>query len=140
MVFGAYGIKRGDLGAAAGGWVATARDLVRIMCATDQLANQPDLLMPATLFAMESVPFPEVDANQPHGWDTSAGKFGKDGNVGWGAAYMAKYPNGINVAIVINTGASSSDLETKVSQIKNIVVGAGVPANYDLFGLQEDAP
>jgi CubicO group peptidase (beta-lactamase class C family) len=134
-VYGAYGWKRGDLGAAAGGWSMPARDLVRLMCATDQLGNQPDILAPATLNEMESVPYPEVQANQAHGWGRSDnGTLRKDGKFISGVAYMAKYASGINVAIVVNTGAISSQVKDRCDEIEVIVKNAGVPATYDLFG------
>ena len=134
-VYGDYGFKRGDLGAASGGWATSARDLVRIMCATDQLPNLPDLLSPESLDEMESVPYPELDAGQAHGWDTNSdGKFARTGKFYGGAAYMAKFPSGINVAIIINTGGSSSQVRGKVSEVEGIISSVNVPSDYDLLG------
>jgi CubicO group peptidase (beta-lactamase class C family) len=134
-VYGAYGWKRGDLGTASGGWSMPARDLVRLMCATDQLGNQPDILSPAMLNEMESVPYPAIKSNQAHGWVRSSdGTLRKDGKFISGVAYMAKYGSGINVAIVVNTGAISGQVKDRCDEIEVIVKNAGVPVNYDLFG------
>jgi CubicO group peptidase (beta-lactamase class C family) len=140
-VYGAYGWKRGDLGTASGGWVMTARDLVRLMCATDQLANQSDILTPESLNEMESVPYPSFAPTRTHGWGKAEdGTLGKDGETIFSAAYMAKYPTGINVAIVVNTGGVSGKVRTKCGQISNTIKNAAIPATYDLFGMSEGSP
>jgi CubicO group peptidase (beta-lactamase class C family) len=60
-----------DLGLAAGGWKASAGDLVRLMLGTDQDASHPDLLAPATLDLMESRPYPTPAATRTAGIATT---------------------------------------------------------------------
>jgi CubicO group peptidase (beta-lactamase class C family) len=140
-VYGSYSFKRGDLGTASGGWVISARELVRLLCATDQLANQPDILTPASLNEMESVPYPLISSTQAHGWGRFAnGTLVKDGKNIFCAAYMGKYASGVNVAIIVNTGASSDEVEKKCHAIKEVVTNAGIPVLYDLFGVSEGGP
>jgi CubicO group peptidase (beta-lactamase class C family) len=140
-VYGSYGWKRGDLGTASGGWVISARELVRLLCATDQLANQPDILTPASLNEMESVPYPAISTTQAHGWTRSAdGKLGKNGKTIFCAAYMAKYPSGVNVAIIVNTGVESAEVESRCNAVEAIVKNAGISVLYDLFGANEASP
>jgi len=134
-VYGAYGIGRGDTGAAAGGWVTSARDLVRLLCATDRLNNHSDILQPATLDEMESIPFPYIADYQPLGWDSknTAGRLQKNGKTGAMGAYMAKYPSGVNVAIIFNSG-SGVNLPTKLSgELEVIIKNSNIPEDYDLF-------
>jgi CubicO group peptidase (beta-lactamase class C family) len=135
-VYGAYGYKRTDLGLAAGGWESSARDLVRLLCATDRLGNQSDILSEDSLDEMESVPFPETDASQAHGWSKSGSKLAHSGLQGEGAAYMAKWGTSINVAVVINTGNGIS-LSGIAGNVKTAIENASIPFNYDLF---ESAP
>jgi CubicO group peptidase (beta-lactamase class C family) len=57
-----HAIEEGeDLGAAAGGWAATAHDLVTFMCALDKLAPIADILDAGTIEVMETVAFPQLD-------------------------------------------------------------------------------
>jgi CubicO group peptidase (beta-lactamase class C family) len=129
-----------------GSWTATAADLVRFMCATDRRTlpyDVPDLLTGPTLDVMESVPFPNAAPNPfAHGWDIISdpdsadyGKLAHSGAHDAARAYMAKYPDGINVAIVVNTG--KGDYSSEANQIRAIVKQAiedqMIPVWYDLF-------
>lgn len=134
---------------AAGGWSTTARNLARIMVATDQLPNYPDLLKPATLDLMETKPFPGVS---PHtlGWVSSKNKKGHtklshNGKITGGTAFIAKYPDGyiaksgidlsnINIAICTNNGDASTDaLSALATEIAKVVGQKTIPEHYDLF-------
>lgn len=132
------------LGTAAGGWTATARDLVRLMCATDRLSNHSDVLLPETLDEMESRPFPETVPGYAHTWwINDDGRLTHNGIVGGGRTRVVKFPDGysaggidvsaINVAICVNIqpGVSLYGLAEDVAQV---CAEAGVPFHYDLFG------
>lgn len=129
-----------------GSWTSSAADLVRFMCGTDRRAKPydvPDILTDATLDVMESVPFPDSTGDpMAHGWDiisnpnsSDYGKLAHGGAHDAARAYMAKYPDGINVAIVVNTG--KGDYTSEANQIRNIIKGAldqgKIPVWFDLF-------
>jgi CubicO group peptidase (beta-lactamase class C family) len=132
------------LGTAAGGWTATARDLVRLMCATDQLGNHSDVLSPAKLDEMESRPFPDNVPGYAHTWwINNNGRLNHNGIIGGGRSDVVKFPAGyvvdgidvgeINVAVCVNIqpGVSLYGLAEDVA--KGCAEGA-VPVHYDLFG------
>ncbi|WP_438028273.1 serine hydrolase [Sorangium sp. So ce233] len=135
-----------NLGLAAGGWKASAGDLVRLMLATDGNPNHPDILSPATLALMESRPYPGA-SSFAHGWDrNSAGKLAHSGRLDGGTTYIAKYPtnyiNGssapITVAICTNVSISdarggSGPLATLAGDIAVVVNDATIDAGYDLY-------
>lgn len=132
------------LGTAAGGWTATARDLVRLMCATDQLPNHADVLSGDTLDEMESRPFPDNVPGYAHTWWINGnGRLNHNGIIGGGRSDVVKFPDGyvvngidvgeINVAVCVNIqpGVSLYGLAEDVA--KGCAEGA-VPVHYDLFG------
>jgi CubicO group peptidase (beta-lactamase class C family) len=156
----AHGIqdKAMSLALPTGGWAATAQDMVRLMCATDKLRNQSDLLKPGTIDEMETVTFPEVRATQPLGWDSrnAKGKLSKNGRLSGGAALIVKFLPGykandgtdlsnVNLAICVNTSHSvKKNNEGKYVPLTNFLPSlldkiavecgkADIPASFDLF-------
>jgi len=135
-----------NLGLATGGWSATAQDLARIMCGIDRDSNNLRLLDPATVSVMETIAFPDVDADQPLGWDSRSGdRLTKNGSIGGGNSRIAKFLPGyfgrttddeINVAFMVNdsttedTNVPGTGLLTTIAQA---VADAAVPEDYDLF-------
>lgn len=130
------------LGAAAGGWSASAQDLARIMCGLDRTSNNLRLLAPATVTTMESVAFPAASSTQPLGWDSiSNNRLYKNGNVGGGGSVIIKYLPGrfdaapadeINVAINVNSDGTLPP-ESLLESIAKKVAEANIPDDYDLF-------
>lgn len=138
-----YGVADpGELGLATGGWTASAQDLARIMCGIDRNSNNLRLLDPATVSVMETVAFPDVDADQPLGWDSRDGlRLTKNGVIGGGASRVAKYLPGmfagttedeINVAVVVNDSVSAPGTDL-LDDIAALVAAADIPHNFDLF-------
>jgi CubicO group peptidase (beta-lactamase class C family) len=129
------------LGLAAGGWTASAQDLVRIMCATDPESRLP-ILRPATIQRMEADAVSGIQ-NRPLGWDSRSSTTGlrKNGMLTGGTALIAKYPPGsrsggidlsnINVAIGINI--STSEPGGLVTEIAKVAGQAAISQHFDLF-------
>ena len=133
-------------GFAAGHWSATANDMVKLMCATDQSPNRIDVLHRGTLAEMESIPFPNTTGSKKpraHGWGKgSNGVLAHNGILpNEYSAYIAKYPprdgsgatghTGVNIAIAVNCEAGklsglAKDLEAMLSELP-------VPNDLDLF-------
>jgi CubicO group peptidase (beta-lactamase class C family) len=130
-------------GLAAGGYSATAGDMVRLMLATDKLANHPDILASSSLTLMETPPFPTTVPNRALGWDYSNGKLAKGGDTGGGNAYIAKFPagytingvdvGGMTIALCANGGASSSELGSLANAVVKAAAPVAVDSSYDLF-------
>ncbi len=135
-------------GLAAGGWAATARDMVRFMVATDKLPNYPDILKPGTIDLMETKPFPSVSGSHAIGWAMqtkgSAKKLSHNGKLGGGTALIVKFTNGykstdgidlsnINLAVCTNGDVSTGALGDLLDEIAKVIGKAGIPVGYDLF-------
>ncbi|MEM6532755.1 MAG: serine hydrolase domain-containing protein [Myxococcota bacterium] len=134
-----------ELGLAAGGWMSTAGDLVRVMLSTDGLDNHPDVLEPSTLALMERRP--HFRSDYAHGWDrVKDGRLRHGGRLGGGTASIAKYPAGfftgsnvpITVAVCTNISISdrldgSTALRRVGRSIAEAVSQASVSGSYDLY-------
>ena len=133
-----------DLSTQAGGWTASAGDLVRLMLATDQDPGRPDILLPTTLSEMESAPFPS-STDRAHGWGrTNQGKLSHNGSTGGGRAYIAKFPDGytagdgtdlsnVFVAIAINTNGGDISLGGLADDIVLVTGSNWISSHYDLY-------
>ncbi len=132
--------KVSTTGLAAGGWAATARDLVRLMCGMDKETTLP-ILKPATVAWMEAIAYPKVDSNQPLGWDNrSGGRLVKNGLTGAGGmAQIAKFLPGalgsaeINIAFAINIKHNPDGIVAFLQTLAQIVAQESIPESYDLF-------
>ncbi|XXY53236.1 serine hydrolase [Sorangium sp. So ce269] len=130
-------------GLAAGGYSATAGDMVRLMLATDKQSNHPDILAASSLTLMETPPFPATVPGRALGWDYASGKVGKGGDIGGGNAYIAKFPagfvlggvdvGGMTIALCANGGASSSELRSLADAVVKAAAPVPVDSSYDLF-------
>lgn len=128
------------LGLGAGGWKSSAGDLVRLMLATDQNPNHPDILDAATLNLMESSPYPAV-TDHAHGWaKTNSGRLWHNGGLGGGTSFIAKYPEDylhsswepITVAVCTNIGTSAAMLEDLAGELAVLADEASL-GTYDLY-------
>ncbi len=149
-------VDESRIGLAAGGWMASAGDMVRLMLATDRLDNHPDLLAPATLELMESRPFASTASVRAHGWRVSCnGRMGSangctiralhhNGKVEGGSSWIVKFPQGyitpdgidlsnINVAILQNISSSFDPLRDLAVEIAKNTAAANISGNYDLY-------
>ena len=148
-----FGPEPNPLGYAAGGWTAAARDLVRLMCATDAPLDYGAFLNGATLEVMEdpgaaglALDFPiQTFADRVLGWDRqSNGALSHDGALGGGHGYMIKYGDGtdpvdgvdvrgINVSVLFNIN-NGTGRGTLVNEIAKAAAQVEIAADYDLFG------
>lgn len=130
-------------GLAAGGYSATAGDMVRLMLATDRLSNHPDILASSSLTQMENPPFPATVPDRALGWDYGDGKLAKGGDIGGGNAYIAKFPagfmvdgvdvGGMTIALCANGNATSGDLRNLADEVIKAAAPVPVDPTYDLF-------
>ncbi len=139
-------------GLAAGGWAASAGDMVRFMLATDKLENHADILRPETIDLMETQPYPNVPNSHALGWGIKmqgdAKKLSHVGKVKGGVAYITKFGEGfidqqyqinvgqINIALCTNSGdVESKALRVVADQIALIVAKSDILPDYDLFDM-----
>ncbi|MFO0555718.1 MAG: serine hydrolase domain-containing protein [Polyangiaceae bacterium] len=132
------------LGLAAGGWVATADDLARLLLAVDGLSNHPDILSSSTLVDAETRPFPDA-SDYALGWRTTDNltKLAKDGSAGGGKGYIAKYKvgylvnnvdvGGITVSLSVSGNPRDSDLALLADQIAKQAALTAIDSSYDQY-------
>ncbi len=146
-------------GLAAGGWTATAKDMVRVMAATDKLSNYSDILKASTIDLMETKPFPSIAGSHALGWVMSqrgsAKKLLHSGSIGGGETLIVKFTEGYTSTDGIDIGSINLAICTNRQGVKNLsafsgkiakVAGrANINSAYDLFpetlakhGISED--
>lgn len=110
--YGGFGVESMD---AAAGWIATARDLVRLLSAVDGFPTRPDILSPSTLQSMTgpSTTSPVFAGNAfAQGWIVdSANNWWFDGELGGNASYILRSDsNGYLYAFLANRFEYNYDL------------------------------
>ncbi len=104
MVPKSYGGNDLDLIGAAGGWVASAPELAKLLTVLDGFDNQEDILKRETILMMTN---PELAGKGLFGW-RGADKHGtwwRTGTLSGATALMMRQENGINWVILLNSSA-----------------------------------
>ena len=136
------------LGLSTGGWTASARDLARIMCSTDQTADNLRSLEPATVVEMAADAVASAPGVNPLGWDSSNGtEMTKNGSISGGTSRISKFLPGafdgtddeINVAVAVNQSGATPPASL-LRNIAQVAADASVPATYDLFDAGPPVP
>jgi hypothetical protein len=110
---------------ASGGWLASAQDLCKLMCAVDKFNTRPDMLSPATINTMIQPTAHYVSGN-PYalGWqiNTSTNVWYHSGFLPGTMTFQARRNTEINYAILLNSSYSSG----QGTAINNLV-GSVIP-------------
>lgn len=96
-----YGGLNYEAMGAHGGWIATARDLVRFLLAVDGFSTKPDILQPSTLEVMTT---PSANASwYARGWVVnSANTWFHDGSLPGTRSFFVRTANGYTWAVITN--------------------------------------
>ena len=119
---------------AHGGWIATARDLVKLFTAFDGFPSRPDILSAATLQTMTT---PSANfASYAKGIQVHpAGVWWHAGAL-WGAySWMARNSSQVTWAVLMNKRSNASDFESAVANLGfgNCTNGTTTFPTHDLF-------
>lgn len=97
-----YGGNNIELLGAAGGWVASAPELCKLMTALDGFSNQRDILEKETLEMMVD---PELAGTGLFGWrgQDHYGTWWRTGYISGSTALLVRQQNGVNWVILMNT-------------------------------------
>ncbi len=110
---------------ASGGWLASAQDLCKLICAVDKFNTRPDMLSPATINTMIQPTTHYVSGN-PYalGWwiNTSTNVWYHSGFLSGTMTFQARRNTEINYAILLNSSYSSG----QGTAINNLV-GSVIP-------------
>ena len=98
----AYGGANIEAMNAHGGWLFTARDLVRLLLAVDRSPTRPDILLPATIDTMTAPS--EVTRRYAKGWMVNKrGVWWHIGCLNGSTSMIARTPDGYTWAILLNS-------------------------------------
>lgn len=96
--YGGWNLEAMD---AHGGWIATARDMVRLLTAVDGFTTRPDLLSNSSISTMTTGS--STNANYAKGWSVnSANNWWHTGALDGTASLWARTNNGYTWAIILN--------------------------------------
>jgi CubicO group peptidase (beta-lactamase class C family) len=109
---------------ACGGWVASAQDLCKLMCAVDKFSTRPDILLPSTINTMVQPVHSYLGAPYALGWfiNTTSNNWYHDGGLIGTMTFQARRNTEINYAILLNSSYSSG----QGTAINNLV-GSVIP-------------
>ena len=123
---------------AHGGWLFSARDLVRLALAADGFASRPDLLAPATLRAMTEPS--ATSARYAKGWMVDGNTWWHTGQLDGTASLLARTAGGYTWAILLNTANGSAPFWEDLKALGwNWVAGAPAWPTHDLFAPERNA-
>jgi len=97
-----YGGNPIELLGAAGGWIASSPELIKLLTALDGFPEQPDILKPETLTMMTN---PNLSGRGLFGWRGSdkQGTWWRTGYFNGTTALLVRQADGINWVILLNT-------------------------------------
>jgi CubicO group peptidase (beta-lactamase class C family) len=117
----------------AGGWIATAPDLMRLLLAIDGFQTKPDIL------CNESIQFMTDNSNgfAPVGWKGTVmdGNWWRTGSFPGTAGMLKRQPDGTAWVVLLNSSAwNGPEIYSYISNMMNKVVSRINPLpDYDLF-------
>lgn len=136
-----YGGNNIELLGPAGGWVASAPELIKFMTAIDGFSDQPDILRPLTILQMSN---PDAAGSGLFGWRGSDnyGTWWRTGYLTGSSALIVRQGDGVNWVVMMNTSTM------KHSRIHRYVSGMMFRAvnrvhewpSVDLFGSEKKLP
>lgn len=135
----AYGGANLEAMNAHGGWLFTARDLVRLLLAVDGSPTRPDILLPATLDTMTA---PSAEARRyAKGWMVSKhGLWWHTGCLNGSTSLVARTAEGYTWAILFNACPNTTRFWNDVEELGgNCVKSSTMWPSYDLFPPEQHA-
>ena len=120
---------------ACGGWVASAQDLCKLLCAVDKFSTRPDILSTATINTMVQPIHEYLGAPYALGWfiNTTSNNWYHDGALIGTMAYQARRNTEINYALVVNSNYSNGQFTALSSLVGSIIPLITSWPEIDLF-------
>jgi len=123
---------------AHGGWIATARDLVRLLTAVDAFPSRPDVLSPATIQIMTTPS--ATNAGYAKGWSVNpAGTWwhggSLDGSYSWMVRTSSQFSSQVAWAVIMNKRTEAAGFQNAASNLGfgNCVNSTTTFPTHDLF-------
>jgi CubicO group peptidase (beta-lactamase class C family) len=130
--YGGWSIEAMD---AHGGWIATARDLVRLLTAVDNFPSRPDILSATTIQTMTTPS--ATNGGYAKGWVvTSTGTWFHGGSLDGTSSEMVRTNGQVTWAVILNKRTNASGFSNAIHNLgwNCINTTATFPA-HDLFDL-----
>jgi CubicO group peptidase (beta-lactamase class C family) len=136
-----YGGNDMELLGPAGGWVASAPELVKFMTAIDGFDGLPDILASETISMMSD---PNIAGKGLYGWKGSDryGIWSRSGYLSGSSAFIVRQNNGVNWVVMTNTSTyKRSRIQRYISRLMfgSVSKVEQWPA-IDLFTMEENQP
>ena len=139
MVSKSYGGNNIPLIGAAGGWLASAPELTKLICSIDGYNQVPDFLDSLSVYSMAD---PKVAGKGLYGWRGSDqhGTWWRTGTLSGTSAFVMRMENGLNWVVLLNT---SSYKRTRIhNKLSRTIFAASYRVkewpDYNLFTARED--
>jgi CubicO group peptidase (beta-lactamase class C family) len=119
---------------AHGGWIATSRDLVRLLTAVDNFPSRPDILSAATIQTMTTPSANNI--NYAKGWQVnSAGFWWHGGSLPGSYSWMVRTNGQLTWAVIMNKRSESSGFQDAAANLGfgSCVTGSTTFPAHDLF-------
>jgi CubicO group peptidase (beta-lactamase class C family) len=136
-----YGGNDMELLGPAGGWVASAPELIKFMTAIDGFDEQPDILLPETIASMAD---PSIAGKGLFGWRGSDkyGTWWRTGYLTGSSTLVVRQNDGINWVVMTNTSTyKRSRIHRYVSSMMfGTIHRVQKWPEFDLFTMEESQP
>ena len=108
---------------ATGGWVASAQDLCKLLCAVDKFSTRPDILSTATINTMVQPIHEYLGFPYALGWiiNTTSNNWFHDGALIGTMSYQVRRNTEINYALVVNSNYSSGQFTALSSLVSSVI-------------------
>ena len=120
---------------ACGGWVASAQDLCKLLCAVDKFSTRPDILSTATINTMVQPIHEYLGFPYALGWiiNTTSNNWFHDGALIGTMSYQVRRNTEINYALVVNSNYSSGQFTALSSLVSSVIPLITSWPEIDLF-------
>lgn len=123
---------------AAGGWLATASQLIKILLSVDGFEGREDILSCESIEMMTTVSNP---SESPFGWRgvNSKGNWWRTGTLAGTSALLMRQPDGISFAVILNSSIYSGPrFTTEINKaMQKALNGVKEWPSMDLFNIYE---
>ncbi|MDX2286132.1 MAG: serine hydrolase [Bacteroidia bacterium] len=137
--YGGFNVEAMD---AHGGWIATARDLTRLLVAVDGFNTKPDILSSSTIQTM--VTPSATFANYAKGWEVNTfNNWWHSGSLPGTTSIWVRTSGGFTWAAILNTrpGNNGPNLNLALDNVMwNAISGISNWPTHDLFGWPSQGP
>jgi hypothetical protein len=124
-----------EVSKACGGWIASAQDLCKLLCAVDKFSSRPDILLQATISTMVQPVHSFLGNPYALGWyiNTTSNNWYHSGGFTGTMTYQARRNTEINYALFVNSNYSSGQYTALSNLVSSIIPLITSWPTFDLF-------